>query len=158
MTEISENSPRVAEHRSSPFAMLGWLALLIVIALWGFKEFSDALAAVFLIPIEEQGSLYRDEAEEICWTSHRKPGMMGRAVYQVWTKPVDSNQWTTILTLEPAQDVPIGQPIAKQTSNSIVLTDEAGSFEFDLQRKVFIMNEYPESVYSGPFRCCEPPH
>jgi hypothetical protein len=71
---------------------LAWFVLVAALAVGWISDHAAQQRSGSLLAIEDQGTLHRGDRGEICLTTHRKPGLFGRQVFQVWERPIGGGQ------------------------------------------------------------------
>jgi hypothetical protein len=132
------------------------LLLLFVTLAIGFAWFVDHQACQFAqlkLRYRSQKLLHEDGTSRIIVTEHFKPGFMGMQVWQVWRvtngKHVDP---IPLMTVEAGfQERQPNEPVLAD-GDILAITDLTKSFNFSIDKGLFLENKVPSHVYVGPFR------
>jgi hypothetical protein len=134
---------------------LFWLILLVcVIAAWCADHAAMAIKGPAL-RMHFQTRLHQDAIREIALTEHTAGGFFSMPVWQVWELRSGEEDWEPLFTVVPGfQEREPGMP--EMSSDGSSIADERQSYAFDLDRRVFSVNNHPSDVYRGPFGYARP--
>lgn len=155
-----ESKPTPVTKGNFTIRDMGWLTLLCAVCCsWWVDHAAHRLQRSMAIwpDYVREWVLHRDKDREVCVTEHRQHGMIQTPIWQVWQRTKSIDSWEPLFTVEGVWDSnEPGVPTIRQDEDHLVVTDPAGSYEYDLEKGRF--RGVNVLVYPGAYRSTLPPN